>query len=287
MAGPYSQGYAAAQTKTNQPIMRIIIFAISIGALGMLPVRADRAAAQIDLSSFPAETVDNVVVPLPSEVFNVLDQLGSPNWQGELRDSLGRQSGNRAQVALLLGTVIAEGFIAVEAEDVEKVKQIGREVLTLAEAINVRRAVVARSKSIVDKADARDWTGVRMELDGANRDVRAAMTELNDEDVAQLVSLGGWIRGTEVLTSIVKKDYKPNRAELLHQPDLLNYFDRQLTNMSPRLRSSALVTRIQAMLTEIRPLIQEKGGRSISLESVERIHDMTSEVVVSITSAEA
>lgn len=267
--------------------MRILIFTISMAVLVAPSLRADKVASQIDLSSFPAETVDNVIIPTPSEVFNVLDKLGSPNWKGELRESLGKNSGNRAQVALLLGTVIAEGFIAVEAEDVESVKNIGREVLVLADAINVRKAVVSRSKSIVDKAEARDWAAVRTELDGAQHDVRGAMMELSDEELAQLVSLGGWIRGTEVLTSIVSKDYKPQRAELLHQPELLNYFDRRIDGMSPRLKSSELVERIRTMLVEIRPLIQEKGGRDISLESVEKIHTLTSDVVARITSTEA
>ncbi len=131
----------------------------------------------IDLSKFPAAAVDEVVVPVPSEIFNVLDKLGSPNWKGELRANLGQNTGNRAQVALLLGTVIAEGFVAVEAEDSEKVKEIGQEVLNLAAAINVRNAVIARSKSIIDKADAKNWRSVREELDGALQDVRSAMQE--------------------------------------------------------------------------------------------------------------
>lgn len=267
--------------------MRIFIFAISLTAFGAVHLYAETPPSQIDLSKFPAAAVEDVVVPVPSEVFLVLDKLGSPNWKGELRDNLGKKSPVRAQVALLLGTVIAEGFIAVEAEDVESVKEIGREVLVLADAINVRKAVVARSKSIVDKAEARDWFAVRRELDGALQDVRGAMTELNDDDLAQLVSLGGWIRGTEVLTSIVSKDYKRERAELLHQPDLINYFDRQLERMNPRLRSSELVSRIKTMLSEIRPLILEDEGRKISPENVEKIHTMTSEIVVNITASEA
>ncbi len=267
--------------------MRISIFALT-AALAMTSLRAETSAPeQIDLSSFPAAAVQDVVVPVPSEIFNVLDKLGSPNWKGELRDSLGKNSGNRAQVALLLGTVIAEGFIAVEAEDSERVKQIGRDVLELSAAVGVQKAVVARSKAIVDKAEARDWTGTRRELDGALQDVRGAMIELNDDDLAQLVSLGGWIRGTEVLTSIVQKDYKRDRAELLHQPELLNYFERRLDNLSPRLRKSELVTQLRAMLAEIRPLILEGEGRKISPESVERIHTVTSKMVVTITSTDA
>jgi hypothetical protein len=270
--------------------MRIPFFAVTTAAAvlaGAMALRAEPAPEQIDLSQFPAAAVQDVVVPVPSEIFNVLDKLGSPNWKGELRDSLGKQSGNRAQVALLLGTVIAEGFIAVEAEDSERVKEIGRDVLELSRAIGVEKAVVTRSKAIVDKADARDWNGTRRELDGALQDVRSAMNELNDEDLAQLVSLGGWVRGTEVLTSIVQKDYKPARAELLHQPELLNYFDRRLDDMSPRLRKSALVTQLKSMLEEIRPLILQGEGRKISPESVERIHTVTSKMVVTITATDA
>ncbi len=78
----------------------------------MSPCIGQTVPASIDLSKFPAAEVEDVVVPVPSEIFSVLDKLGSPNWRGELRGSLGKNTGNRAQVALLLGTVIADGFIA-------------------------------------------------------------------------------------------------------------------------------------------------------------------------------
>jgi hypothetical protein len=247
------------------------------------------AAAQtppqtVDLSKFPATAVDEVVVPVPSEVFNVLDKLGSPNWKGEMRESLGSNTGNRAQVALLLGTVIAEGFVAVEAEDSQRVKEIGQEVLVLADAINVRKAVIARSKSIVEKADAKNWKSVRSELDGALQDVRAAMEELGDDDLAQLVSLGGWIRGTEVLTSIVGKNYTPDGAELLNQPELVSYFSRRIDEMrNSRLKKEELVSRVRKLLRDIRPLIT-KGG--IPVASVQKVNKLTGETVVAITSGQ-
>lgn len=254
-----------------------------------LPLRAAQSAPEsIDLSKFPAAEVENVVVPVPSEIFSVLDKLGTPNWRAELRDSLGKNTGNRAQVALLLGTVIAEGFIAVEAEDSEKVKEIGREVLVLAEAINVRKAVIARSKSITEKAGAKDWKAVRKEFDGALQDVRSAMEELGDDELAQLVSIGGWLRGTEVLTSIVSKNYSPDGAELLYQPTLLDYFTKRLDGLkNTRLGKDELVSRIRKTLLSIRPLIGKEDGTKISADNVERINKLTTEVVVAITTKEA
>ena len=201
-----------------------------------------------------------------------------------MRENLGKSTGQRAQVALLLGTIIADGFVAVEAEDSEKVKEIGQEVLTLADAINVRKAVISRSKSITEKADAKNWKGTRAELDGALQDVRGAMEELGDDDLAQLVSLGGWSRGTEVLTSIVGKNYTPDGAELLNQPELINYFGRRIDEMrNARLKKEELVIQVRKLLRDIRPLITKEG---IPLASVQKIHKLTSEIVASITAEE-
>jgi hypothetical protein len=249
------------------------------------PLLAQRAPESVDLSAFPAQSIDDVVVPVPSEVFSVLDKLGNPNWRSEMRPSFGRQTGNRAQVALLLGTVIAEGFVAVEAEDPEKVKDIGRRVLTLSRAINVEKAVLERSKSITDRAEVKDWQAVRKEFDGALQDVKGAMQELGDDDLAQLVSVGGWIRGTEVLTSIIRKNYNSDSAELLHQPALLDFFSNKLGNLSnKRLANDPLVARIRKMLESIQPLIIAEDGIAIPPENVKRIHQMTRDTVASIAS---
>src|ERR1700738_429458 len=64
---------------------------------------ADAPPRQIDLNRFPATKLEDVVVPLPSEVFNVLDKLGTPDWRGEMRAPNISSRGARAQIALLLG----------------------------------------------------------------------------------------------------------------------------------------------------------------------------------------
>lgn len=257
----------------------ILAAAATIGLLA-----AQQGPETIDLEAFPAQSIDEVVVPVPSEVFVVLDKLGNPNWRREMRDSLGKQTTNRAQVALLLGTVIAEGFVAVEAEDPERVKEIGRRVLSLSKAINVEKAVLERANSISDKAEAKDWQAVRKEFDGALQDVKGAMQELGDDELAQLVSVGGWIRGTEVLTSIVNKTFTPDGAELLHQPALLEFFSDKLSGLSNRrLANDALVLDIRRMLDRIEPLIGDGDGAGITPEGVKRIHRLTGEMVGKIT----
>jgi hypothetical protein len=249
-------------------------------------VMADNPPQKIDLGTVPAKVVDDVVVPVPSEVFLVLDKLGSPNWHEQLRSAAAKPQGERAQVALVLGTVIAEGFIAVEAQESEEVKKIGRNVLKLADAINVRKSVATRCSAIIDAADRKDWNKVRSELDGALQDVKGAMVELHDEDLAQLVSLGGWLRGTEALTAIVHRNYTKDGADLLNQPILLDHFQRRIDTMNPRLRDNGIVKRIKTRLPELKPLITPADGE-ISSKSVEGVNAILGELVRAINRKEA
>ena len=239
--------------------------------------------AHIDIQKLPnqATLVDDVVVPVPSEVFGVLDKLGSPNWHDVLRTAKPVPPGDRAQTALLLGTVIAEGFIAVEAQDGEEVKKIGRNVLNLAAAIGVKKSVISRSNAIIEAADKKDWQKARMELDGALQDVKQAMIELHDDQLAQLVSLGGWLRGTEALTQVVQKNYTKDGAELLHQPLLLEYFQRRLAGMDDHLKKNPVVENIQKRLNDLQPQISEQVPTA---KEVDNVLAIVQELVKSISS---
>ncbi len=79
------------------------------------------------------------------------------------------------------------------------------------------------------------------------------MNEVHDEKLSQLVSLGGWLRGTQVLTAVVDRHFSADGAELLHQPDLLDYFQRKLANM-PEF-NVPLLDQIKSALVEVKPLI--------------------------------
>jgi len=256
-------------------ISPFFIFSVVTCAMASEPPR------HIDLGAMPATVVDEVIVPVPSEVFGVLDKLGNPNWHDVLRSTQSNAIGERPQVALLLGTVIAEGFIAVEAQESDGVKKIGRNVLNLAAAVGVRKSVASRSKAIIDAADRKDWQRVRLELDGALQDVKQAMIELHDEQLAQLVSLGGWLRGTEALTTVVGRSYSKDGAELLRQPALLEYFERRLNDMEPRLKKDHVMSKVAKSLTEMKPVITESGD--VSAKDVEKIHEITADVVQTVT----
>ena len=239
---------------------------------------AEAPPQRIDLKPF--KRVDDVVVPLPNEIFGALDKLGGVNWKEYVRNEKGSNFKERPRIALLLGTVIADGFIAVQAEDAPTVKDIGQRVLGLAKGIGVGNSITPHAKAITEAADKRNWNNVRQELDRTQNSVQQAMTEMQDEKLSHLVSLGGWLRGTEVLTSVVHKRFSPDGAELLHQPDLVSYFQDRLNGM-PQFNSQ-LLQEIRTALGEVKPLIETNGA--ISADAVKRINEITTRLDQAIVS---
>jgi hypothetical protein len=244
-----------------------------------LSVRGAETPKHVDVKQL-SKKVEDVVVPLPNEVFGALNKLGGVNWREYVRNDKGANFTERPRIALLLGAVIADGFIAVQAEDAPTVKDIGQRVLGLSKAIGVSSSITAHAKAITDAADKRNWAGVRQELDKTQSSVQAAMNEVHDEKLSQLVSLGGWLRGTEVLTAVVTKRYSPEGSELLHQPDLLNYFETRLQAM-PEFNLK-LLQEIHTALIEVRPLI-DVGDAHIPATSVKKINDITTRLGDAIT----
>ena len=178
-----------------------------IALLGVtLYAGATPAPQRIDVKQM-SKKVENVVVPLPNEIFGALNKLGSVNWREYVRTEKSSNFTERPRIALLLGTVIADGFIAVQAEDAPAVKEIGQRVLNLSKGIGVGNSITPHAKAITEAADKRKWENVRQELDRTQSSVQAAMNEVHDEKLSQLVSLGGWLRGTQVLSSVVTKHF--------------------------------------------------------------------------------
>jgi hypothetical protein len=233
--------------------------------------------------SFPGEVVSDVVVPVPSEVFTVLDKLGEPNWRQEMRELKSLSTTDRTSLSLAFGTVVAEGFVAVQAQDKEKVEAVGREVIKLSTSLGLVNSVRPHAQAILDAANKDDWPSIRKELDLTQKTVRETMEKMKDTPLAQCVSLGGWLRGTASVTSVVNKNFSVDRAELLYQPLLLEHFLNQIKAMPAEFHEHAKIKAVTAGLTDIKAAM-DKSADGFSKESVEDIDKISSELLGSLSS---
>ncbi|MGB9475523.1 MAG: hypothetical protein WCE87_10700 [Candidatus Udaeobacter sp.] len=247
-------------------------------AAAVLPLSGQTPFDQNVQLSPQARQVGGVAVPVPKEIFRSLDQFRDANWRAVKRPEVAgwKSHGDQAQIATLLGVVIAEGFIAMEAEDSAEVKDLGRTVLTLARGLGVGDRALRRSRSIIEFADKNEWAAARQEWDGVLSDIEGGMIELKSTQLAQLVSVGGWLRGTEALSALVRQKYSSQGSALIQQPVLIDYLEKELLAMSSDSQARPIVVKLLDGIRRIRRLT-ENGP--LPEETVRKVHGICKELV--------
>ena len=230
---------------------------------------------------------DSISIPTPGELFAALEKSGKTNWSSQYRAPIPVTYRDRAQIALNLGGLIADGFIAVEAKDGQQVKNIGADIIKLAKALGVSEKLLSRGSSINDFAENNEWDTLQEELEATQNEVKSSMQSHADQDLVILVTLGGWIRGTQVVTSAIMQNYDEPGAKVLRQPALVRFMQSKISEMSPELREEPLVKDVSEQLTKIEKLVSFPAGKAPNVEEVRKVNQAVGKVMEEIENKEA
>src|SRR6058998_2020087 len=229
---------------------------IRLAKLGLLALTAGVFAATgaTDTGRLPADQLekavrsDSISIPTPGELFAALGKSEKTNWSGQYRGPMPVTYRNRAQIALNLGGLIADGFIAVEAKDSQQVKNIGSDIIKLAKALGVSERLLGRGNSINEFAQNNEWDTLQEELEATQNEVKSSMQSHADQDLVILVTLGGWIRGTEVVSSAVLQNFNEQSAKVLRQPGLVKFIHSKVSDISGETQKDPLVKKVNDQL---------------------------------------
>src|SRR5467141_3788379 len=234
-----------------------------------------------------AVRTDSISIPTPGELFAALGKTGKTNWAGQYRGPMPVTYSNRAQIALNLGGLIADGFIAIEAKDSQQVKNIGSDIIRLAKALGVSEKLLGRGNSINEFAGNNEWDTLQEELEATQNEVKSSMQSHADQDLVILVTLGGWIRGTQVVTGAIIKNYNESAAKVLREPALIHFIKSKLNAISPELRQEPLVKDVSEQLTGLEKLVSFPEGKAPSAEDVRKLNDAVGKLMTKIESKES
>jgi hypothetical protein len=263
----------------------IAIGAVAFLICGSIAFAAEPASLSQDQLAKAIKT-DSLTIPTPGELFAALEKPGKPDWAGQYRTPIPMTYRNRAQIALNLGGLIADGFIAVEAQDSQQVKNIGTDIIKLAKALGVSENVLSRGNSINEFAEASEWDALHEELEATQNEVKTSMQSNRDQDLVILVSLGGWIRGTQAVSAAVMKNYDENSAKVLRQPAVVSFLRTKINDISMDLRAEPLVKNVSDQLTSVEKLVTFQSGKGPTLDEVKKLNEAVTKLMEQIQSKE-
>jgi hypothetical protein len=229
--------------------------------------------------------VNPYTAPSVAEIFQQLDDLKPLPFEQLKRDFPQAAHASREQMGMVFGGLVADGFLIVEAKKQNLVEDLGRVLLRQAHSLGVGDRVMRHSASLTELGKKGDWPAVRRELISTQQDVEQAMTELRDQKMAHLISLGGWLRGLEICAGAVETNYSPDRAAVLWQRDLINYFAEEIKTLPPTAAHKPLFEKVRAGVDEIRDLLN-KAPEAPALEQVKLLHAKARELNLAIAAAD-
>lgn len=273
---------AFSRSGLSLPLLCTVLAALpgpaSLFAQEQTPNAADYQREELGVNPYTAPSV--------AEIFQQLDDLKPLPFEQLKREFPQASHSGREQVGMVFGGLIADGFLIVECQKKNLVEDLGRVLLRQARGLGVGDRVMRHSASLTELGKKGDWPAMRRELISTQKDVEQAMGELRDQKMAHLISLGGWLRGLEITSGAVESNYTPERAAVLWQRDLINYFAEETKTLPPAIAHTPLFEKIRAGVGEIRKLLNHAPPDKMSLAEVKALHNQARELNLAISAAE-
>ena len=222
--------------------------------------------------------VNPFTAPSISKMFNTLQFLMPLPIAEVERKMPARMSQDRADLAVELGFLIADGFLMVQAEQLGNVENMAKDLTRYGKALGAGDRVNRHAAGLLESAKKGDGDQLKIELAATQRDVEDELVALKDADLAHLISLGGWIRALEVSSVAVDKQFSPERARKVMRKDIAEYYAECITGLEPKISARPNYQGIRNLLQDLAKKMDLKGGREPSPESMKEIRGISTQL---------
>ena len=196
--------------------------------------------------------VNEFTAPSISKMFDTLQDLMPLPIAEVNRKMPDRMPLDRADVAIEIGFLIADGFLIVQAEQLDRVEGLAKDLTRYGKSIGAGERVQGHSAALLDAAKKKNVPGLKKELTATQRDVEAELVSLRDADLAHLISLGGWIRALEVASVAVDNQWGVDRARKVMREDIADYYTESVGGLEPKISERANYRAMRDELSTLR-----------------------------------
>jgi len=211
--------------------------------------------------------VNEFTAPSIAKLFDTLQFLMPIPMADLERKMPPRMPLDRADLAIELGFLIADGFLVVQSGQMEKVEGLAKDLTRYGKSLGAGERVNRHSAGLLDSAKKGDVEQLKTELRATQKDVEIELVTLKDADLAHLISLGGWIRALEVATAAVDKQFSVERARKLMREDIADYYTESVAGLEPRISERANYLAMRDILAGLRnEMVLEDGKDPTKLQ---------------------
>lgn len=223
--------------------------------------------------------VNEFTAPSIARIFESLEALAPLPLADFQREIPERMPLDRADLAVELGFLIADGFLVVQAGELGRVESLAAELTRFGKALGAGERVNRHAASLLESARRKDVPQLKKELSATQKDVELELVKLRDADLAHLISLGGWIRALEVAAGAVDKQFSEDRARKIMREDIADYYASVVSSLEPRIAERPNYLALHDQLVAMQAAMTIPEGQDPTKEQVAEIRKLAAKLV--------
>lgn len=234
-----------------------------MSALGALACSLPAIAQEGEKPEIPADlledphvreelAINEFTAPSIAKIFESLEALAPLPMLKFQREAPQKMPLNRADLAVELGFLIADGFLVVQAGELGKVESLAAELTRYGKALGAGERVNRHAASLLESARKQNVAQLKAELTATQKDVELELVTLRDADLAHLISLGGWIRALQVSTAAVETQFSEERSKHIMREDIADYYSAIVSSLEPRVADRPNFVAMRDILSGLR-----------------------------------
>lgn len=169
---------------------------VALGGI-VSPLQADDLAGN--------ETPASVIAAAQSPA-DFLDNVGlhtKARWRLLFRPPPPTPPVDRNRAALILGTLLGDSFLVLQATDAQQFRNNNQDVLAYCRTLGLGEKILPRLMAQGNLAEKNAWKDLRQELVDGHQEALRLLREQKDEDIALLIDIGLGLRMLEIVSAIV------------------------------------------------------------------------------------
>ena len=238
-----------------------------------------RDDALLDDSHSNQELGINVyTAPSISKIFAQLDNLPAIPEAYVLRKRPEHLPLDAGKLALEMGYLMADGFIAVRSGHMNDIKPIALDLSRYGKAMGVGEKMNSYSASLLEHAEKGQLEEFKRILASTQGAVNEELTALRDPDLAHLLALGGWVRDLDAAAAAIEQRFDADQAMIIFYPDAPAYFNEILQGLHPRTAKRLKVDQLGLLLEKLTSTMTLDEGGVPTVEKVRLIRDTAASI---------
>ncbi len=206
----------------------------------------------------PATPVVAAADPSPADFLDTIAKNTKARWRLLFRPPPPTPPTDRGRTALILGTLLGDSFLVLQAGDAQQFRNNNQDVLTYCRTLGLGEKLLPRLMTQGNLAEQNAWKDLRQEIVDGHQQALKLLRDQMDDDLALLIDIGLGLRLFEIATAIIVAAPETDVALLCgSSPALLRDLQDDFSHISAPRREEALMLRVSALIDEVVRLWQD------------------------------